>query len=268
MNTTYRSDLTDAEWKRVRPLFDRFWFRKHHPRDLLNAMLYLVKTGCQWRMLPANFPAWQTVYPHFRKWQRLGLLRELSRRVRRAARVADGRDPSPSAAVIDTQSVDTGRQGGPQRGSDPSKQVCGRKRHVLTDTMGLLLGVFVHAANEHDSQKAPSLLHRVVGTVPRLETIFADGGYEGLPPGLLDRKFGWDLDIVSREDRESEASEADRTEPSKGGFTPLPKRWVIERTFGWLDIYRRLNKDDERHPETAEAMVHLAMIRLMVRRIS
>jgi putative transposase len=260
MTSRYRSDLTDAEWKQVKPIFDRFRFNKHHPRDVLNAIFYLLKTGCQWRMLPAHFPPWQTVYHHFRKWTRIGLLARLCHRVRRAARVAAGRKPSPSAAVIDTQSVDTARQGGPQRGRDPSKKVTGRKRHVIVDTLGLLLAVVVHPANEHDSQSAPSVLKKLLGKVPRLEVIFADSGYEGLPGGLVWRCFRWLIEIVKPQEEDSQEQSS--------GFDPLPRRWVIERTFGWFETYRRLNKDYEFHPETAEAMVQTAMTRLMLRRIT
>jgi len=155
----------------------------------LNAVFYVLKTGCQWRMLPKGFPPWQTVYYHFSQWRDSGLLRRLCDRIRRAARVASGRAPSPSAAVIDTQSVDTARQGGPGRGRDPSKQVTGRKRHVIVDTLGLLLAVVVHPANESDGQAAPSALRQMLGKVPHLEVVFADSGYEGLPGGLKRRNF-------------------------------------------------------------------------------
>jgi putative transposase len=257
MDRTYPFDLTDKEWKRVQPILDRFRFVKHDPRQLLNAILYLVKSGLQWRMLPETFPPWQTVYYHFRKWQRQNLFQKLCDRIRRAARVVAGRKPSPSAAIVDTQSVETERQGGPGRGRDPSKQVKGRKRHVITDTLGLLLGVMVGPANASDGQRLPHLLQRILGKVPRLQVIFADGGYEGVPGSLLWRCFHWVLRVVSREDSE------DRSD----GFTPLPKRWIVERTFGWLGGYRRLTRDYERLPEVSEAMVRLAMARLMVRRI-
>ncbi len=255
MSSRYPSDLTDAEWKRIEPIFDRFRFDEHDPRELINAVFYLVKSGCQWRMLPEEFPPWQTVYYHFRKWRKLNLLQRLCDRIRRAARVAAGRDPSPSAAVIDTQSVDTERQGGPGRGRDPNKQVTGRKRHVIVDTLGLLLAVVVHSANENDAQSAPSVLGRLLGKVPRLKVIYADGGYEGLPGGLVWRCFHWLISVVEPDE-------------DRSGFDPLPKRWVIERTFGWFGGCRRLTRDYERLPEMSEAMVRAAMIRLMVRRIT
>ncbi|MCS3636009.1 putative transposase [Salinibacter ruber] len=163
MSSRYPSDLTDAEWKRIEPIFDRFRFDEHDPRELINAVFYLVKSGCQWRMLPEEFPPWQTVYYHFRKWREPGLLQRLCDRIRRAARVAAGRDSSPSAAAGDTQSVDTERQGGPDRGRDPNKQVTGRKRHVIARALGLLLAVVVHSANENDAQSAPSVLGRLLG---------------------------------------------------------------------------------------------------------
>jgi putative transposase len=211
MTSRYPSDLTDAEWKQIESIFDRFRFDEHDPRSLLNAVFYVLKTGSQWRMLPSDYPPWQTVYYHFRKWRRLNLLQRPLGRIRRAARVAAGRRPSPSAAVIDTQSVDTERQAGPGRGRDPKKKVTGRKRHVIVDTLGLLLAVVVHPANEHDSQTAPSVLKQLLGKVPRLKVIFADSAYEGLPGGLVWRCFHWLLSVV----KPKEESE---------GFDPLPKR--------------------------------------------
>jgi len=251
----YPSDLTDAEWKQIESIFDRFRFDEHDPRRLMNAVFYILKTGSQWRMLPSDYPPWQTVYYHFRKWRRLNLLQRLCDRIRRAARVAAGRRPSPSAAVIDTQSARAERQAGPGRGRDPKKKVTGRKRHVVVDTLGLLLAVVVHPANEHDSQTAPSVLKQLLGKVPRLKVIFADDGYKGLPGGLVWRCFHWLLSIVEPEEEGS-------------GFDPLSKRWVIERTFGWFGGYRRLIRDYEHLPEMSEAMVRAAMIRLMIRRVT
>lgn len=256
MQEAYSSDLTDAQWELIKPLFaDQRRFQKHSPRHIVNALFYLLKTGCQWRMLPNDFAPWQTVYYHFRQWKEDDRFLRLCTRLRRAARVKAGRDPSPSAAVIDAQSVPTARQGGLQRGYDGGKNVKGRKRHVVVDTLGLLLGVFVCGAGQHDSQKAPHVLQRLLGKVPRLEVIFADKGYEGTPKGLIRRCFGWLLKIV-------------RCNEDGGGFEPIPKRWVIERTFGWFASWRRLSRDYEFLPETSEAMIRLGMSRLMIRRIT
>ncbi len=255
MSSRYPSDLTDAEWKQIEPIFDRFQFVEHNLRTILNGILYVLKGGIQWRMLPSEYPPWQTVYYHFRKWRMLNLFQRLCDRIRRAARVAEGRRPSPSAAVADSQSVQTARQGGPERGPDPNKQVKGRKRHVITDTLGFLLGAGVGPASDKDGQCLPDLLQRLLGKVPRLKVIFADGGYKGVPNSLMWRCFHWTLSIVERTD-------------SQTGFKPLPKRWVVERTFGWFGAYRRLNQDYEYRPETAEAMIRLGMSRLMLRRIA
>ncbi|MCS3665775.1 putative transposase [Salinibacter ruber] len=166
MSSRYPSDPSGAEWKRIEPIFDRFRFDEHDPRELINAVFYLVKSGCQWRMLPEEFPPWRAAHYHFRKWREPGLLQRPLGRIRRAARVAAGRDPSPSAAAGDTQSARAERQGGPDRGRDPNKQVTGRKRHVIARALGLLLAVVVHPANENDAQSAPSVLKQLLGKVP------------------------------------------------------------------------------------------------------
>ena len=250
----YDSDLTDAQWKVIQPLLEGQRLRKHRLRDLLSALFYVNKGGIQWRMLPHSFPPWQTVYYHFRRWAASGLLERINRLLRQAVRVKVGRKPSPSAAVIDSQSVKTTHVGGP-RSFDGGKQVNGRKRHILTDTLGLLLAVLVHPAGISESQRVPHLLDRVQGWVPRLRVVFADQGYAATPTELIWRVFGWLFQIVERE-------------PGQKGFVVLKKRWVVERTFGWLTLSRRLSKDYEGLPEVSEAMVLLASIRLMVRRLA
>lgn len=250
----YSSDLTDAQWQTIEPLFQRQQRRKHHPRMILNALFYLNKTGCQWRWLPAGFPPWQTVYYHFRVWMRNGILEQLTDRLRRAVRLKNGRHPSPSLALLDSQSVKTSLAGG-VRGFDGGKAIRGRKRHIVTDTLGLLLAVLVHSAALHDSQQAPHLLKRLVGKVPRLRVILADSGYAGTPAGLIWRCFGWVLELVHRPG-------------GVRGFVVVKRRWVVERTFGWFGGYRRLSKDYEHLPEVSEAMVQLCAIRLMIRRLA
>ena len=250
----YSSDLTDAQWKTIEPLFQGQTFRKHHPRNLCNALFYLNKTGCQWRMLPQGFPPWQTVYYHFRRWAKKGLLERLTEALRRCVRIKAGRKASPSVALIDSQSVKTSHVGG-RRGFDGGKRVKGRKRHIVTDTLGLLLAVLVHPAHESDGQKAPFVLKRLVGKVPLLRVIFADQGYEGTPAGLVERCFGWLWQVVHREE-------------GQRGFVVLKKRWIVERTLAWFGGYRRLSKDYEYLPEVSEAMVQLSAIRIMIRRLA
>ena len=249
----YGSDLTDAQWEVIAPQLSGRRPTKHHPRHVLDALLYLAKTGCQWRYLPDSFPPWQTVYYHLRRWTERGVLTGVVHHLRRLVRQRAGREPSPSAAVIDSQSVKTTHVGGP-RSFDGGKRINGRKRHVLTDTLGLLLAVLVHPAGVHDSQRVPHRLDRAQGHVPRLEVIFADQGYEATPKGLIWRVFGWLIRVVERE-------------PGQKGFVVLKKRWVVERTFAWLGLSRRLSKDYEGLPEVSEAMVQLSAIRLMVQRL-
>jgi putative transposase len=250
----YSSDLTDAQWKAIEPLFRDQCFRKHDARSVLNALFYINKSGCQWRLLPEGFPPWQTVYYHFRKWIRTELIERVSDILRRIVRVKNKRAPSPTAAIIDSQAVKTSHVGG-VRGFDGGKKVKGRKRHIVVDTLGLLLAVMVHSAGLADSQQAPHVLKRLLGKVPGLQVIYADEGYAATPVGLVARCFGWVWQLVHKEEGQQ-------------GFSVLPKRWIVERTFSWFGGYRRLSKDYEYLPAVSEAMVRLSAMRMMIRRIA
>jgi putative transposase len=239
----YTSDLTDAEWQLIDYCFPKPCQtgrpREHSYRELLNGIFYLTKTACQWRNLPESFAPWGTVYHYFRIWKRNGLWVAIHTRLREQARQVEGRKRQPSAAIIDSQSVKS-TETSDERGYDAGKKVNGRKRHILVDTIGLLLMVMVLPADIQDRDGAKQLLAAFFSrkTRRRVKHIWADGGYTGT---LLE----WTRRLKV-----------------------LPRRWVVERTFGWLGRYRRLNRDYERQAETGETMVYLAMIRLMLKRLS
>ncbi len=257
-NQTYPTDLTDRQWECIKGLIPlpRPGGRPRtlDMRQVINAMLYLVVTGCQWRMLPHDYPKWQSVYHYFRQWRDDGTWQRLHDTLRAEVRRQAGRHKHPTAGALDSQSVKTTQVPG-VRGYDAGKHINGRKRHVLVDTLGLLLAVVVTAASTSDPAGARLLLRRLGGACKQVRKIWVDGTYRGQVLDWVSAHFKFRLQPVLRA--------ADQQ-----GFVVLPWRWVVERTFAWLTQCRRLSKDYEVLPSSSEAMIYIAMTRLMIRRLA
>ena len=254
----YPTDLTDSQWNLIKEMLPKARPggrpRSLEMRDIVNAILYLVVSGVQWRMLPKEYPKWPSVYHYFREWRQSGLWKRVHDTLRARVRELAGRHKHPTAGCIDSQSVKMTLVPG-LRGYDAGKHVMGRKRHILVDPLGLMLGVLVTAASISDPAGARQLLSKLGGFCKNLRKIWVDGTYRGELLNWVSDRFRFRIEPVLRPEGQK-------------GFQVLPRRWVVERTFAWLDANRRLSKDYEVLTNTSETMIYIAMTRLLIRRLA
>jgi len=277
----YPSDLNDKEWAMLAPLLPSEKGggrpREVNLRTIANGILYILRGGCAWRMLPHEYGPWSTVYDYFRHWRQCGLWEQINAALRERVRLHSGREATPSAGVIDSQSVKTTERGG-VHGYDGAKKVNGRKRHVLVDTLGQLLKVVIHAANVADAEGVKLLLSQTLNyLLPRFKHVWVDAAYRREAREWNLAELGWTTEVVRPAGRPRGTirkfleqalglEEFERRFPK--GFRLLPRRWVVERSFAWLGRYRRLSKDYEYLTSSSETFIYLASSKLLLRRLA
>lgn len=257
MNKEYPTNLTEKQWQILEKIVDPTnRKRKNHLKDIMNALLYLIKTGCQWRMLPKDFPPYNTVYYYFRKWKNEGVFEDIMDTLREKVRLSMGREETPSLGIMDSRSVKTSHHVDSDRGIDGNKKIKGRKQQTVVDVLGLPMSIAIHEANIHDSVGAESVVKVMAGRFPRLKKILADGGYRGETlSDTVKKTLGCELSIVLRPDES----------PKK--FSVIPKRWIVERSFAWVENFRRVALDYEFFSESSLAMLQIAFSVIMLKKL-
>ena len=250
--TNYPTNVSNSQWQIISKYLDVERSRKYDLREIVNAILYLVKTGCQWRMLPNDFPGWKIVYYYFSTWKKASVIELIHESLVEQTRKANGKNEEPTVGIIDAQSVKNTLVSSEDKGFDAGKRIKGIKRHIIVDTIGLILSVVIQSASVQDRNGALSVVEKLTESWKKIIKIFADGGYSGTLADKLKQRFRIILEIIKRDELNH--------------FKVLPKRWIVERTFAWIDTNRRTAKHYERLNETGVAIVHLAAIRIMLNR--
>jgi len=250
--TSYSSNVSDSQWQIISKYLDVERNRKYELREIVNAILYLVKTGCQWRMLPGDFPNWPIVYYYFSVWKQHGTLEQIHESLVEKVRKQHNKNEEPSIGIIDAQSVKNTLVSSQDKGFDAGKKIKGIKRHIIVDTLGLILAVVIQSASVQDRDGAINVIDALTENWKKIIRIFADSGYRGELIATVKRRFKIELEIIKRSELHT--------------FKVLPKRWIVERTFSWIDTNRRNSKNYERLNQTSVAMVHLSAIRIMLNR--
>jgi putative transposase len=250
--TNYPTNLSNSQWQIIAKFLDVERNRRYSLREIINGILYLVKSGCQWRMLPKDFPNWKLVYYYFSTWKRTGIIEHIHETLVEKIRKQHGKNEEPSVGIIDAQSVKNTLVSSEDKGFDAGKRIKGIKRHIIVDTLGLILAIVVQGASVQDRNGGIDVVQKLTENWKKIVKIFADGGYSGTLIDKIKERFKITVEIIKRDEGHK--------------FKVLPKRWIVERTFAWLDTNRRNSKNYERLNQSSVAMVHLAAIRIMLNR--
>jgi putative transposase len=250
--TNYPTNVSNSQWQIISKFLDVERNRKYDLREIVNASLYLVKTGCQWRMLPGDFPKWPIVYYYFSLWKKNEIWEQIHESLVEQIRKGTGKNEEPTVGIIDAQSVKSTLVSSQEKGFDAGKKIKGIKRHIIVDTLGLILAVVIQSASVQDRDGAIGVIDKLLENWNKVIKIFADGAYAGKLIAKVKDQFKIKLEIIKRDELHS--------------FKILPKRWIVERTFSWIDTNRRNSKNYERLSNTSVAMVHISAIRIMLKR--